>query len=234
MHWSFLLQKIKKEVLFMREKIMTMERCKEVLGLHFTTKHTGKMEGMVSVSTSCKQNKFCQERSKNENTICSHCYAQTQMKMYKTMEKCLAKNTELLTTQIIPMENLPVINALYFRFEAFGDINNEIQVINYFNLCKKNPKVNFALWTKNPWIIARTIAHGNLKPFNLQIILSSVLINCPADIRSFPFVDKVFTVYDTDYIKANDVHINCGDKTCLGCTLCYNKNDVKYISEKIK
>lgn len=34
----------------------------ENMGLHFTTKHTGKMSGMISLSTSCKCSELCMDR----------------------------------------------------------------------------------------------------------------------------------------------------------------------------
>ena len=216
--------------------VVTVEDAKEITGLHFTLKHTGKMKGMQSLSTSCLCNSYCEARSNNPDIICSHCYAQRQMKMYKSMEKCFKKNTEILTSMIIQEDILPLINAAYFRFESFGDINNEIQVINYFNLCKKNPNVHFALWTKNPWIIDHVLENGShiKKPRNLQIILSSTYLNTPDDKARWRFVDKIFTVYDKKYIKEHNVDINCGAKSCLKCHKCYIKGKDVYINEILK
>lgn len=213
--------------------MLTLVNAKKVTGVHYTINHTGKMEGMQSLSTSCVDNKYCLERSKNEHTICYHCYAQRQMKMYKNMEKCLKSNTEILTSKILDDDQIPLINAAYFRFESFGDLNNCIQVVNYFNICNKNKDVHFALWTKNPWIIEEAINIGHKKPKNLQIILSSCILNTPA-ITDYEFIDKIFTVYDKEYIKLNDININCGAKSCLSCHKCYVKSKTKYINEKLK
>ena len=138
-----------------REQVLTIDNAKEMIGIHFTTKHTGKMSGMQSLSTSCLCNKYCMERSKNKNTICSHCYAQRQMKMYKNLDLCLQKNTKILNEKVLEDNDIPLINAAYFRFESFGDLNSWIQAANYFKICYKNQDVNFALWTKNPWIIQK-------------------------------------------------------------------------------
>lgn len=158
------------------------------------------------------------------------------MKIYKNLEKCLIKNTKILTEQVIPKENLPIINALYFRLEAFGDLNNTTQVINYFNLCKKNPDVKFGLWSKNLWLIEAAINDGNSKPKNLQIIYSIPFLNDRNDniFILYPFVDKIFTVFEKNFIKKNDIEINCGAKSCLCCGKCYKKNKVKYINERLK
>ena len=89
----------------------------------------------------------------------------------------MVENQRILTGSVLPLDMLPTINAIYFRFEAFGDLNNDIQVINYFNMCYKNPRVKFALWTKNPDFIEAAIAQGYAKPENLNIVLSSLFIN---------------------------------------------------------
>lgn len=215
------------------KSLLTVKEVKNVSGLHYTLNHTGKMEGMQSLSTSCICNKFCQVYSKDPKRICSKCYAQSQMKIYTNMQKCFERNTEILTTAIIPKEKIPTLNCLYFRFEAFGDLNNTIQVINYFNICKKNKKVNFALWTKNAFLIDEVIKNGYKKPSNLQIILSSHYLNVQAD-NKYDFVDKVFTVYDKDFIEKNNIKVNCGAKSCLNCHKCYIKSKVNIINEMLK
>ena len=217
-----------------KQTIITIEDCEKITGLHFTVKHNGKMKGMQSLSTSALCNKYCQAYSKDTNKVCSKCYAQTQMRCYTNMQPCLARNTKILTESIIDKKNLPYINAAVFRFEAFGDIQNEIQVINYFNICKKNKHVKFALWTKNPGIIDRAIKNGNAKPKNLQIVLSSHYLNQQADIDKWSFVDKIFTVYTKDYITANNINTNCKAESCLACQKCYHKSNEVYINEELR
>jgi hypothetical protein len=198
--------------------------------LHITTKHTGKMIGMQSLSTSCKTNPNCEKNAKIEGSVCQKCYAQRQMKMYKNMSAAFEKNAEILTKGIIPNEDLPIINACYFRFESFGDLHNSTQLVNYFNICKKNPDVHFALWTKNPWIVAEV---ADQKPKNLQIIVSSLMLNKQVDISNMPYIDKVFTVYDKETIDKEGININCGARNCLACHKCYKKGN-KVINEKLK
>lgn len=213
--------------------ICTLANSRKISGLHFTTKHSGKMEGMVSISTSVTTNERCAKNAQIKGSICEKCFAAKQMKVYPSMENCMVENQRILTSSILDIELLPYINNLYFRFEAFGDLNNETQVINYFNICKKNPGVKFALWTKNPDYIAQAIKDGYEKPDNLNIILSSLFINKERKTR-YSFVDKIFTVYDPQHIDENNIDINCGAKNCFSCGLCYNKNGVKIINEKLK
>ena len=216
-----------------KEKVLTVVEAEKITGVHYTIKHTGKMEGMQSLSTSCLCNKYCKNRSNNSELVCSHCYAQRQMKIYKNLNACLERNTEILTGRILKEAEIPMINASFFRFESFGDLINKMQITNYFNICKKNKHVNFALWTKNPWIIEEAIESGEKKPRNLQIVYSSPCLNDPVD-PGYEFIDKIFTVFDKDYIKKNGIEINCGAKSCLLCNKCYRKNKERYINEKLK
>ena len=211
----------------------TLANVKRISGLHFTTAHTGKMSGMVSISTAVTTNARCAKNAAVPGSICSRCFAARQMKIFPSMEKPLIRNQEILTSGILPPEKLPRLNCLYFRFEAFGDLSNAVQVINYFNLCRKNPGVRFALWTKNPDYIAQAIRDGYPKPDNLQIVLSSLFINRERRTR-YDFVDKVFTVYDKHYITDNAVDVNCGSRECFSCGLCYNRGGPRHIREQLK
>lgn len=197
--------------------------------IHITT-HSGKLKSLQSIGTTCKTNVKCAEYAKIKGSICEKCYAKRYTDIRPGLEKCLEANTEILTKKIIPKKDLPVINACYFRFESFGDLHNATQLINYFNICKKNPDVNFALWTKNPQIVKEV---ADQKPKNLQILVSSLMVNQPVDISNMPYIDKVFTVYDKETIEKDGININCGAKSCLTCHKCYKKG-TKIINEKLK
>lgn len=198
--------------------------------LQITNKHTGKMTGIWSISTSVLENAHCRARFENNVGICSKCFAKRQFSYRKNMRECYQKNTELLTSEVYPVENMPSLNCPYFRFEAFGDLNNEIQVENYFNICLKNPKVKFSMFTKNPLYISRVLKKRS-KPDNLSIVLSTVSINDPLDPdrikKVLPFVDHVFSVFDKKFAKVNDIKINCSALSCFGCHKCYEK-DTEY------
>ena len=201
--------------------------------------HTGKMEGMFSISTSCELNKHCQARSKLKGSICEKCFAFANFKMRPSMRARYRHNTELLTSSVLPFDVLPILNNLYFRFESFGDLNNSIQVKNYFNICYKNPRTTFALWTKNPFYIANAIRDGYKKPENLIVLYSSPMIDANVDtktlLRVFPFIDKVFTVYsDEKTAAAHGRTINCGTRVCLDCLRCYTHNNDTEVSELLK
>lgn len=210
--------------------MVTMTSFKQKYGIHFTTRHNGKMEEMTSLSTSVIKNPYCQARQRIAGSICEKCYSEAMHNMYSDLSRCTARNTEVLTSIIIPVNEWPVVNRSVFRLEAFGDLNNVIQVINYFNFCLNNPRTTFSLWTKNPWIIKEAIAAGHKKPRNLIIILSSIFLNKPADkkmLSRYPFVDKVFTVYN------NGEPSNCAGLNCNACRRCYSKRTTKEIKEHL-
>lgn len=218
----------------------TIEEFEKKYGVHFTTKHSGKMSGMISISTSCLCNEHCVNRSQVKGSICEKCFSFSMHNMYgKCFCDCFAKNTEVLTSVIIPKKDMPIINAAFIRIEAFGDIGNETQVINYFTLASANKHAIFAMWTKNPIYIAMAIAHGYKKPKNMIIIYSSPMINSIINteklLKVYPFIDKVFTVYDKKFIKENDIKVNCGARSCLKCRRCYTrKKGVEEIREQLK
>lgn len=211
-------------------------------GISFSTEMTGKMSGMVSLSTSphgerCKANA---ERFE----VCKHCYAKTCDAMYSALHQNLMQNLQILTTTEIAVDDWVRINYnayRVFRLESFGDVNNTTQIVNYFNFAKANPKVAFTVWTKNIDLYHRAIAEGNPKPSNLIIIASSPMLNMPIKIpaKYDGIVDKVFTVYTYDYIRENSLtpcFINCGARSCNACKRCYrhNGNGVEYVNEILK
>ncbi len=202
------------------------------------SKHSGKMDGMISYSTSALKNANCMKNREIKNSICSHCYATAQLARYTNQEKKCARNTEIITKEVYPAECFPQINALYFRFEAFGDINNETQVFNYFNWAAANPLTMFALWTKNARIVDNAIKQGAIKPENLIIIYSSLFVNDPVHVeivkRKYSFIDKVFTVYTKKYADENNKEINCGGRHCASCLRCYHKDTETEINELLK
>jgi len=197
--------------------------------------HSGKMDGMASMSTS-PINPICEARAKDENSICSKCFSRAMLDRFGTLGQKLLNNSELLSREVYSVEDMPKLNYMSFRLEAFGDLTNTNQVKNYFNLCKANPFTRFTLWTKNPNYINEVLEEGIEKPNNLIIIYSSPFLNAPADgIRNrYTFIDKVFTVYTKEYATAHDIKINCGAKKCLTCLLCYLDTDTTEINELLK
>ena len=220
-------------------KVATIESFEEKYGIGFTTKHTGKMTGMISLSTSCELNPRCLERSKVSGSICEKCFAFVHFKRQTNNRPKFEQNTNALTTQDIKLEDVPMLNVHMLRFESFGDLINEQQVKNYFTIAKKNKVSKCALWTKNPDIIAKAIEAGEQKPSNLVIVYSSPMLNKEVPLekikKKYSFIDKTFTVYSKDYLKDKPKNfVNCGERQCLQCGVCYKKTGCKTIREKQK
>ena len=90
----------------MKEKILLVTNAKKETGVHYTLNHTGKMAGMMSLSTSCLCNPHCQAYSKNPEAICSYCYANTLLKVRTVMQPCLQKNAEILSNKVLKREEV--------------------------------------------------------------------------------------------------------------------------------
>lgn len=206
-------------------------------GALWMTNHSGKMTGINSIGTSCANNPHCIKRRENDESVCAKCYAATYMKMRKTLRKHLNDNAEILTNRLLKGNEIPVTNAQIFRFESFGDLYNTTHLENYVSICERNPYTRFALWTKNIWIPDKLFNDNGLqKPDNLSLVVSSPLLNkqMELDKKKYWFVDHVFTVYDKEFIKANNVNVNCGSRNCLGCQICYHTDTEFYVKEKLK
>lgn len=209
--------------------------------LAMVTKHSDgdKLENMRSLSTSPLLNKLCVLRSSIPGLICHECYSVTYNNLRKQLRDKLARNTAILTSEIIPVEVIPFLNDRYFRIESFGDLQNEIQAINYLNLIIKNQETNFAWWTKNPQHIKKALEFlGIEKPANVQIVFSSPCVNTSVNIeilkKVFPFIDKVFTVYSKDGVTEKNISVNCGNRHCINCLNCYKPGGNEYINELVK
>ena len=216
-----------------RAAVMTISRFEKETGFHFTVKHTGKMEGMMSASTSCLCNPACIARMKDESSICNKCFAGAMMKRYGALSGCMIRNYEIINGKLFEQEELPIINAAWFRIESFGDLGSVTHARNYLRLIKRNPQTMFAWWTKNPGFLAQAIALEGGKPENVNIILSSPYMNVTMDSSRWWFVDKTFTVWDKEHESSAPV-INCGSRRCMECRLCYTRNDVREIHESLK
>jgi phage pi2 protein 07 len=206
-------------------------------GALWVTNHDGKMKGIHSIGTSCVNNPWCIKRRENGESVCSRCYAETYMKMRKSLKQRLSDNADILTTRLLEEREIPFTNDLVFRFESFGDLYNATHLQNYLLICDKNPYTNFGLWTKNTWILDDVFNKKAIeKPENLSVVVSSPMLNkqMELDKKRYWFVDHIFTVYDKKSIEKDNICINCGSKDCFGCQICYHKGTDFYVREKLK
>ena len=203
-------------------------------GLLWETGLTGKLEYFFSITTPPTCNSRCQVYRIDPNKICANCYSCAAMNYRKAFREKLVQNY-LQLKEVLPMEALPVINLPYERIESHGDVDNVNQVINYFNICNKNPDTQFTVWSKNPDLYDKAIKAGHAKPKNLIFVLSSFFKNVVADPGKWPFVDIVFTVFTAEYAIEHDIIINCGGQKCINCLTCYTPAPgIRYINEMLK
>ena len=201
----------------------------------------GKMSDVMCLTTSPYDNARCLARSKNCDMICNKCFSLKGLSFKKNVRNTYHSNSDILSNRELTDLELNEISYLikfydirYFRFESHGDLLNELHYINYVKVAKNNPGVNFALWSKNFDIIEKVEKIGVYKhPDNMQLVQSSVYLN-DFELNSSNLADKVFTVFDKDFINNHNLEINCGAKNCSACGLCYEKNNIKYINERLK
>jgi hypothetical protein len=196
------------------------------------SKMTGKLDGFKAISTNTMSNPYCikQNASADPDNICTKCYSHTMLKSYrKNMQPALERNSVALSSSILSNCQLPTILDAYFRYDAHGELINEIHLINLVNIAKKNPHCNFALWTKRYDIIKKYF-DNNDKPANLILIYSNskigtILKNPP---KHF---DKTFNnVLEGEHVEKQ----NCTGQQCKNCLLCYKNNGITTIVEKVK
>ena len=197
--------------------------------VHVSDSMSGKMAGIPSISSSCLCNPICIQRMKDGNSVCAHCFAEATLTRYKAAGAAMESNYKLLTDSVLPLEMLPVFcNVSIARIESFGDVANVTQAINYANICKVNPNVRFAWWTKNAAILKKAFDLIG-KPANVVIIESAPKLDAEIT-ASNEYIDKTFTVYT----KADPDFINCGARCCATCRRCYSFDTEKAVHELLK
>ena len=194
---------------------------------------TGKLEGFKAISTNTTTNSFCiKMNSANKETICSHCYSHTMLNGYrKNMAPALQRNTDLLSTRPLKDEEIPTILQAFMRFNAHGELINEMHLSNLITIVINNPHCSFALWSKRKDIIRKYFNRHPTKPANLILIYSNPTIG---KIMEQPpqYFDRTFN----NVPEEQDVdRQNCTGQKCKDCLLCYiPDNGVHVIVEKVK
>ena len=182
-----------------------------------------KLENINSISTNTLTNEYCIKQKDNKDIICGVCYSWKGLNFRKSMINVLEKNSNLLSNSIIEWDNLPRIFDLYFRFSSHGELINEIHLENLNNICLKNPKTNFTLWSKR-FDIVKKFYDNNNKPSNLILIYSNPKFDKP--LNKLPkYFDKTFNnVIKLSYKKYFTQH-----------TMFFQKNEItKEMKTKIK
>lgn len=191
------------------------------------SKMTGKLQGIYAINSNPVTNKYCNKmRDSKACTVCKKCYAFRSVKRYNNAGSAWEKNSFILSTCLIKDEDIPVFRGRdLVRINAHGEIINKIHAQNIDRIIEKNPNTQFAWWTKRDDLLKGLTKRDNC----IYILSSSILNKVRKSSKHFDF-DKIFTVHE----KNTRQEINCSGKSCVNCKLCYSKNDIKYIHEKIK
>ena len=205
--------------------------------LHFTehkaynpkslTHGKNKMQGMCSLNTSSLSNAFCKAMSRNKSFICHNCYAR-KLESFRAaaMGGCFDRNGAILSKPIKDSD-IPRLNYLHLRFDAFGELTGKVNYHNFVAIAEANPRTTCVIWTKRTDIIRKY----KVKLDNLIHISSSPRMNTiEGDLKLF---DKIFTVYNSAYIRDNNIEVNC-EQFCSTCLKCYTHNDIRYVNEKVR
>lgn len=225
-------------IIYGQHRRLTIAEFRDIFGIHFSTNMSAKLETVTALSTSCLVNPYCIVRMLDGVNVCAYCFSVGVQDMYReTLTPWLIQNFRILNEIVIPAKYWPDIANDMLRFEAFGDSYTWKQPANYNECAKANKQARCALWSKNPGILRQAIERGYKKAKNMVYVLSSVKLNVEEIekiFERFPFMDKCFTVYDAEYIKAHCIDINCGGRSCRSCKRCYTKRTGRSVKEKLK
>lgn len=224
--------------------------CKAVTGLHVSDHMSGKMYGIKCITSACTVNDHC--KSLHTNGICKHCYAFRYLNMRPTVRKCYERNSNVLSNAMDVSFMPSFRHGEFVRLESFGDLINREHIENYLLICFKNPKTNFALFTKRRFILdAFFTAFEVKKPKNLAIVSSAYALDddkntelyasyVTNDQLGFKLIDTVFNVYtnDENIQKKDKLALSTCEceKQCQFCLACWNNkmDDLMLVKEHIK
>lgn len=224
--------------------------CKAVTGLHVSDNMSGKMDGIKCITSACTVNDHC--KNLHTNGICKHCYAFRYLNMRPTVRKCYERNSKVLSNEM-DVAYIPTFrHSDFVRFESFGDLINRNHIENYLLMAFKNPKTNFALFTKRRSMLENYFKNFDVKkPKNLAIVSSAYTLNddqntelyasyVTNDNLGFKLIDTVFNVYTSDEnIQKKDrlaMHTCECEKSCKFCLVCWSNKmaDIMLVKEHLK
>lgn len=182
----------------------------------------GKMSGVSHISIAAGQSPVCKACK-----LGKICYADRYQRLFPSSKKSYHENGEKLTEKVHDMKDIPYVNTMRCRFNAFGEVFNgakgRIQLMNYVQTCRKNPGVTFVLWSRNYRTVGDFFSKDCERPSNLKLIRSTSDIDAP--LYEVPLGwDGVFNVVSKEFVDQNHTTVNCGVKdeygAKVGCARC--------------
>jgi len=198
------------------------------------SKHEAKLEDIDSINLWCECDP---ELRADPGSVCHKCYWYTRHRVcYHNLNDAMKRNLKVFN-KLIPIDEMPWMNAAYFRYSSFGDISKLVHARNFIALAAANKHCNFGWWTKRPELIEKAVLKDNYWPGNLVLNVSAKYLNKP--MKYVPcFADRQFVVWTKDKIPKQkqinkEVEYIC-KKQCKDCLVCYTKNNIKIVHEELK
>ena len=97
------------------------------------SKMSGKLEGLPALNTDTTSNKFCIERSKDTNSICSSCYSWNMLRTFrKSAVPRFRENSRIISEKVLNNNELPHPMSTVARFNGHGELINNNHFINFY------------------------------------------------------------------------------------------------------
>jgi hypothetical protein len=162
----------------------------------FYTKHAkkkvgNKMDKLLSLNTNPFDNPFCMSMNRNGCSqracssahpfICGSCYSITTMSRQGASRWHFNNNLSILSRGIICEKQMPEFSPEEtVRFNAEGELVNNVHLINLINIAAVNPRTVCTLFTKR-WDILDDVINkcGYAPPKNMPIMFSNSYVDLP-------------------------------------------------------
>lgn len=196
--------------------------------IHVTYKGSGKMEGKVSINDSPYDNPYCVEECPQRHI----CYAKRMTLIRPSVRRAFKQNGDIMSMVILDEQTLPSFEpGLSVRIHSYGEFRNMSHLINIMNICRKNPKTRFVVWTHRKDLIHRYMKDTPL-PDNARFIYSSDVNDVNADIPA-GFHGVYIPVSDV-VAEEEDISLICVGQKCKDCGRCYHTDNIGRIYAKLK
>jgi len=177
--------------------VSIIEKSMMINGL-FYTKHAqksakigNKMDKLLSLNTNPFDNPFCMSMNRNgcnqracnsaHPFICGSCYSITAMSRQGASRWHFNNNLSILSRGIICEKQMPEFSPNEtVRFNAEGELVNNVHLINLINIAASNPQTTCTLFTKR-WDILDDVVNncGYWPPENMVTIFSNSYVDLP-------------------------------------------------------
>lgn len=227
-----------------------------------------KMDQMLSISTNPFENTFCNAMyvmgcyseldSNAHEIVCGHCYSIQQLTIRgpKTAAP-YTHNGKVLASSIMCEGSIPeFLPGEAIRWNANGELLNEIHFANILNISEYNPKTEMVLFTKRHKVCDNVFKCRD-KPDNLTIIYSNPYLDAPISFEdhnldfdsrnllpsesSYEYIDGIFNVVKNidrnEYahlLKEGQTKPVMCAQSCIDCYACYMRKRKFVVVEDLK